>query len=45
MINREQKIKVAKIILKSIAAAGFISMAVLAPNALQALDMFYGDRK
>src|SRR3989344_774477 len=45
MINREQKIKVAKIILKSIAAAGFISMAVLAPNALQALDIFYGDRK
>ncbi len=44
-MKREQKIKIAKIILKTIAVAGVISVAILAPNALQALDMFYGNRK
>ncbi len=44
-MEKEQKIKIAKIILKTIAVAGVISMVILAPNALQALDMFYGDRK
>lgn len=41
-MQKEQKIKIVKIILKIIATAGFISMAVLAPNALRSLDMFYG---
>ncbi|PIR57945.1 MAG: hypothetical protein COU71_01340 [Parcubacteria group bacterium CG10_big_fil_rev_8_21_14_0_10_38_31] len=40
-MDRKKQIKVAKIILKTIALAGLISMAVLAPNALQALDIFY----
>lgn len=44
-MKREQKIKIAKIILKTIAVAGVISMVTLAPNSLQALDMFYRDRK
>lgn len=44
-MQKEQKIKIAKIILKTVAAAGVLSMAVLAPNALQSLDMFYGGRK
>lgn len=43
-IITEKRVKIAKIVLKTIGAAGFISMAVLAPNALQALDIFY-DRK
>lgn len=43
--KKEGAIKVAKIILKIIGAAGFISMAIMAPNALQALDMFSGDKK
>ncbi len=43
-IITEKRVKIAKIVLKTIGAAGFISMAILAPNALQALDMFY-DRK
>ena len=40
--TKDKTIKVAKIILKVVAGAGFISMAILAPNALQALDIFYG---
>lgn len=43
-ITTEKRVKIAKLVLKTIGAAGLISMAVLAPNALQALDMFY-DRK
>lgn len=43
-IITEKRIKIAKIVLKTIGAAGLISIAILAPNTLQALDMFY-DRK
>ncbi len=41
----EKSVKIAKIVLKTIATAGFVSMAILAPNAIQALDMFKGDKK
>ena len=44
-MQKETKIKIAKIVLKTVAAAGVLSMAVLAPNVLQTLDMFYGDKK
>lgn len=43
--KKETVIKVAKVVLKIIGAAGFVSMAVMAPNALQALDMFTGRKK
>ena len=43
-MENEKKIKIGKIILKTIAVAGILSAAVLAPNALQVLDSFY-DRK
>lgn len=38
---KDKKIKVVLIILKTIAAVGLLSMAIVAPNALQALDIFY----
>ncbi len=38
--TKEKAIQITKIILKIIAASGFISMALLAPNAIQVLDMF-----
>ncbi|MCR4284313.1 MAG: CRISPR-associated endonuclease Cas2 [Parcubacteria group bacterium] len=44
-MDRKKQIKVAKIILKTVALAGVISIAVLAPNALQALDIFYNKNK
>ncbi|MBU3925990.1 CRISPR-associated endonuclease Cas2 [Patescibacteria group bacterium] len=44
-MKKEKKIKIAKIILKTVAAADIISMIILAPNALQCLDMFYDRRK
>lgn len=44
-MEKRTKIKIAKIILLTIAAAGVLSMAVLAPNALQSLEMFYGNKK
>ncbi len=44
IMEREKKIKIAKIVLKVIAAAGVLSMAVLAPNALQVFGVFR-DRK
>lgn len=44
-MKRETKINMIKIVLMTVAAAGVISMAVVAPNALQSLDMFYGDKK
>ncbi len=43
-IITEKRVKIAKIVLKTIGMAGLISMAILAPNTIQALDMFY-DRK
>lgn len=45
VVDRKRQIKVTKIILKTIALAGIISMVVLAPNALQALDIFYDKNK
>ncbi len=39
-MEKEKRIKIAKIILKVIAAGGILSMAVLAPNALQILGAF-----
>ena len=47
-MSQEGKIKrarVQKIVLNTILAAGLISVAVLAPNALQALKIFDGGRK
>jgi len=43
--KKETAIKVAKVVLKIIGAAGFVSMAIMAPNALQALDMFSDKKK
>lgn len=40
-MTKDKKIKVAIIILKTIAAVGVLSMAIAAPNALQALNIFY----
>lgn len=40
-MTKEKKIKVAIIILKIIATAGLLSITIAAPNALQALDVFY----
>lgn len=36
---------VGKVILGTVATAGLISMAVLAPNAVQCIKMFYPDQK
>ncbi len=44
-MKKETGIQIAKIVLKTVAAAGFISMAILAPNALQALDIFCTDKR
>lgn len=44
-MEKEKKIKIAKIILKTVAVAGVLSMAVLAPNALQILGPFYGRKE
>jgi len=44
-MKRETAVKTGKIILKIIGATGFVSMAVLAPNAVQSLEMFWGKDK
>ncbi len=44
-MQKEKRAEIGKIILKTIAVAGLLSMIVLAPNTLQALDMFYDRRK
>ena len=44
-MRKETTIKIGKIILKTIAVAGVLSMAVLAPNALQSLKMLYGEKE
>lgn len=44
-MQRETKIKVAKIILKCVAAAGVLAVAAIAPNALQMIDLFYDKKK
>lgn len=43
-MSRKTNIKVGKIILLTIAGAGLLSMAIVAPNALQAIDMFTGKK-
>ena len=43
--TKEKSVKIAKIVLKTIATAGFVSMAILAPNAIQALNIFKGSKK
>lgn len=43
--TKEKRIKAAKIVLKCIGVAGFVGMAIMAPNALQCLDMFRKDKK
>lgn len=45
MCKSDNYVKVAMIILKIVGALGFVSMALLAPNALQALDVFYRNDK
>jgi CRISPR-associated endonuclease Cas2 len=44
-MQRDTKIKIGKIILGTVATAGLISMAVLAPNAVQCIEMFYPNKK
>ena len=44
-IEKTKKINVQKILLTSLAVAGLVSVAVLAPNALQMLRMFKGSNK
>jgi DNA-binding transcriptional regulator PaaX len=44
-MQRETKIKIAKIILKCIAVAGVLAVVAVAPNALQAIDLFYDKKK
>jgi len=44
-MEKDTKIKITKIILETIAVAGLLSMIVLAPNAIQAIKMFYPTKK
>lgn len=44
-MKKETKIMVGKIILGTIAVAGVLAVATIAPNALQAIDLFYGKNK
>ncbi len=44
-MKKETKIMVGKIILGTIAVAGVLAVAAIAPNALQAIDLFYGKNK
>ena len=43
--TKEKGVKIAKIILKIIAASGFLAMALLAPNAVQVLGAFQNKKK
>ena len=43
--NKEKSVKIAKIVLKTMAAAGFVSMVILAPNVIQALSMLKSNEK
>ena len=45
MIKKETKILVGKIILGTIATAGLLMIAAVAPNALKAMDLFYPKEK
>ncbi len=44
-MKRETTIIVGKIVLATVASVGLVSMAVLAPNAVQCLEMFWGKDK
>ncbi len=44
-MQKETKIKVAKVILGVVNAAGVLAVAAVAPNALQAIDLFYDKKK
>lgn len=44
-IKKEKRLKVAKVILLTIAAAGFLAVAVAAPNIMQVVRMFEGKNK
>jgi len=44
-MKKETTIKVGKIILGSVGMVGLVSMAILAPNAVQCLEMFWGKNK
>jgi DNA-binding transcriptional regulator PaaX len=44
-MKRETKILVGKIILGTIASAGILTVAAIAPNALKAIDLFYPKEK
>lgn len=44
-MKKETTLIVGKTILGVVATAGLLSMAILAPNAVQALDLFYGKDK
>lgn len=44
-MKRETKIKIGKIILGTIAVAGVLAVAAIAPNVLQAIDLFRGKEK
>jgi len=45
MVKKETKILVGKIILGTIATAGLLTVAAVAPNALKAIDLFYPKEK
>jgi CRISPR-associated endonuclease Cas2 len=45
MVKRETKILMGKIILGTIASAGVLTIAMVAPNALKAIDLFYPKEK
>ncbi|MBU1179139.1 hypothetical protein KKB69_02300 [Patescibacteria group bacterium] len=44
-MKKETKIMVSKIILGIVATAGLLSVAALAPNAVQCIEMFYPNKK
>lgn len=44
-MQKNAKIKIGKIILMTVAAVGFLSIAVLAPNAVQAIEIFSQNKK
>ncbi|MBI4812423.1 hypothetical protein HY798_03225 [Candidatus Falkowbacteria bacterium] len=45
IMEKDAKIKIGKIILGTLAAAGLLSLAVLAPNAVRAAQMFHSNKK
>jgi len=44
-MEKETKIKIAKIILGVVAAGGLITIAAVAPNSLKIIDLFYDKKK